>query len=177
MFDIDVDLPEIGGRLRQSERPRSMGDQIDTPQGESVLWEPLCVYLRVGQHKTRPLMRITTFLMILCGRLVSSIAFSADGGEKVSSHAGTADSRVFNVLRYGAVGDDKTDNTEAFSACLKAVVEAGGGRMYLPDGVYRGRIIDPGGFEADSELDHRGDCGRKRTDTCFWDDRIIPFAE
>jgi hypothetical protein len=41
------------------------------------------------------------------------------------------------------VGDDKTDNTEAFSACLKAVVAAGGGRMVLPDGVYRGQITIP----------------------------------
>ena len=52
--------------------------------------------------------------------------------------------RVFNVLNYGAVGDDKTDNTAAFSACIKAVIDAGGGRMYIPDGVYRGRIIIPG---------------------------------
>ena len=52
-------------------------------------------------------------------------------------------SRTFNVLDFGAVGDDNTDNTVAFSACLKAVVEAGGGRMYLPDGVYRGRILIP----------------------------------
>lgn len=50
---------------------------------------------------------------------------------------------VYNVLDFSAVGDDKTDNTEAFSACLKAVIEAGGGRMYLPTGVYRGRIMIP----------------------------------
>ncbi|SDL21101.1 glycosyl hydrolase family 28-related protein [Kriegella aquimaris] len=55
----------------------------------------------------------------------------------------TKQSRTFNVLDYGAVGDDSTDNTEAFSACLKAVVAAGGGRMYLPDGVYRGSIVIP----------------------------------
>jgi len=53
------------------------------------------------------------------------------------------ESRVFNVLNYGAVGDDKTDNTAAFSACLKAVVADGGGRMYLPAGVYRGGILIP----------------------------------
>lgn len=50
---------------------------------------------------------------------------------------------VFNVCTYGAVGDDKTDNTAAFSACLEVVINAGGGRMYLPAGVYRGRIIIP----------------------------------
>ncbi len=51
--------------------------------------------------------------------------------------------RVFNVQNYGAVGDDKTDNTAAFSACLKAVIEAGGGRIYVPAGVYLGRFIIP----------------------------------
>ena len=35
-----------------------------------------------------------------------------------SLHAATVKSRTFNVLNYGAVGDDKTDNTAAFSACL-----------------------------------------------------------
>jgi hypothetical protein len=53
-------------------------------------------------------------------------------------HAGT-----FNVRDYGAVGDDKTDNTAAFSKCLDAIVAAGGGQIYLPSGVYRGRITIP----------------------------------
>ena len=50
----------------------------------------------------------------------------------------------FDVRTYGAVGDDATDNTEAFSACLKAVLAAGGGKMFIPDGIYRGRIIITG---------------------------------
>lgn len=57
--------------------------------------------------------------------------------------ADTVESRVFNVLNYGAVGDDKTDNSAAFSACLKAVIEAGGGRVLVPAGTYRGRITIP----------------------------------
>jgi hypothetical protein len=52
--------------------------------------------------------------------------------------------REFNVLSYGAVGDDKRDNTAAFSACLQELVASGGGRMIIPDGIYRGRIIIPG---------------------------------
>jgi hypothetical protein len=51
---------------------------------------------------------------------------------------------VINVLDYGAVGDDKTDNTEAFSACLDDIIKAGGGKMFIPRGIYRGRIIIPG---------------------------------
>lgn len=56
----------------------------------------------------------------------------------VPAHAAT-----FNVTDYGAVGDDSTDNTAAFTACLNAIVAAGGGQMHLPDGVYRGRIVIP----------------------------------
>ena len=50
---------------------------------------------------------------------------------------------VFNVLNYGAVGNDSTDNTAAFTNCLNAIIAAGGGQMFLPDGVYRGRITIP----------------------------------
>ena len=50
---------------------------------------------------------------------------------------------VFNVRDYGAVADDKTDNTAAFSKCLGAVIAAGGGQMYLHGGVYRGQIKIP----------------------------------
>lgn len=54
------------------------------------------------------------------------------------AHGGT-----FNVRDYGAIADDKTDNTAAFSKCLDALVAAGGGQMLLPKGVYRGRILVP----------------------------------
>lgn len=89
-------------------------------------------------------MRATAILPAICGWLVANAALRADGGDKVDALGGAAESRGFNVLNHGAAGDDRTDNTEAFSACLKAVVEAGGGRVFLPDGVYRGRMIIPG---------------------------------
>lgn len=89
-------------------------------------------------------MRTTIILMTICGCLVASGAFSEDEGGKRSTRAGTTSPQVFDVLDYGAVGDDKTDNTEAFSACMQAVIEAGGGRIFIPDGIYRGRIIIPG---------------------------------
>jgi hypothetical protein len=89
-------------------------------------------------------MRIIWLKMALCGGLLASGAFDVAGAEQGSVQAAPSGSRVFNVLNYGAVGDDKTDNTEAFSVCLKAVIGAGGGRMFLPDGIYRGRIIIPG---------------------------------
>jgi len=70
--------------------------------------------------------------LTLCSCLVAAAA-NASAGEP----------RVFNVIDYGAAGDDQTDNTAAFSACLTAIIEAGGGRMFLPAGVYRGKIVIP----------------------------------
>ncbi len=88
-------------------------------------------------------MQKTRVLTAIIGWLVATTVGTAEVTGKASSSAGAPKSRVFNVAAYGAVGDDKTDNTAAFSACLQAVVGAGGGRMYLPDGVYRGRILIP----------------------------------
>jgi hypothetical protein len=87
---------------------------------------------------------ITTMIAMLCVTLAAREAFSADGGERMGARAGIHRPREFNVLDYGAVGDDRSDNTAAFSACLEAIMAAGGGRMVIPEGVYRGRIIIPG---------------------------------
>jgi len=86
---------------------------------------------------------LTMVWMMVCSWLVAGVTIQSHGEEPKDSNSGTMGSRVFNVLNYGAVGDDKTDNTEAFSACLKAVTANGGGKMYLPDGVYRGTIVIP----------------------------------
>ena len=57
------------------------------------------------------------------------IATCVHGGEGMKSDREATKKRVFDVCDYGAKGDDKTDNTAAFSACLDAVIAAGGGRM------------------------------------------------
>ena len=75
--------------------------------------------------------------------LLAFISAPLHGEEKAPPQTHSAPQRLFNVLDYGAVADDKTDNSEAFSACLKAVVSVGGGRVYLPAGVYRGRMAIP----------------------------------
>jgi len=80
-------------------------------------------------------------LALLAGLLLAVPTTLHAVEKSTSEHA--SQPRAFNVVDYGARGDDAQDNTAAFSACLKAIIEAGGGRMYLPDGVYRGRIIIP----------------------------------
>ena len=73
-----------------------------------------------------------TMVLITMGSLLfAGLAAVVDGGEKAGASAGNVKSRTLNVLDYGAVGDDKTDNTKAFSACMKAVIAAGGGVVAL----------------------------------------------
>ena len=74
----------------------------------------------------------------------NQVELSNQKNNRVNEKTFTINSRTFNVLDYGAMGDDATDNTAAFSACLNAIIAAGGGRMFLPDGIYRGRILIPG---------------------------------
>lgn len=47
-----------------------------------------------------------------------------------------AESPVFNVHAYGAVGDGETDDLEAIRAAVAAASAAGGGRVFLPPGTY-----------------------------------------
>jgi len=47
-----------------------------------------------------------------------------------------ADSRVFDVRKYGATGDGTTDDRAAIQTALDAADAAGGGTVYLPTGTY-----------------------------------------
>lgn len=48
----------------------------------------------------------------------------------------TAGSQMFNVVTYGARGDDQTDNTRAFGDAVQAAETGGGGVVYVPAGRY-----------------------------------------
>ncbi len=45
--------------------------------------------------------------------------------------------RTFLLTDYGAVGDGKTLNTEAFKKAIAAIDQAGGGKLVVPKGVFR----------------------------------------
>ncbi|KMN92377.1 glycoside hydrolase, partial [Priestia aryabhattai] len=44
--------------------------------------------------------------------------------------------RTFNIKRYGAAGDGKSDSTAAFKKAIEAANKAGGGRVVVPPGTY-----------------------------------------
>jgi polygalacturonase len=44
--------------------------------------------------------------------------------------------RDFNVIKYGAVGDGKTDCTQAFKKAIEAASKSGGGRVVVPPGKF-----------------------------------------
>lgn len=44
--------------------------------------------------------------------------------------------RTFNLAAFGAAGDGKTMNTEAFNSAIAAVTKAGGGKLIVPKGVF-----------------------------------------
>jgi hypothetical protein len=46
-------------------------------------------------------------------------------------------SNVYNVKAYGAVGDGTTDDTAAIQAAITAAMAAGGGVVFIPEGVFR----------------------------------------
>ncbi|WP_037303291.1 glycoside hydrolase family 28 protein [Amycolatopsis orientalis] len=45
--------------------------------------------------------------------------------------------RTFDLRSFGAVGDDKKDNTKAFASAISACTAAGGGRVLVTGGTYR----------------------------------------
>ena len=55
---------------------------------------------------------------------------------------------ALNVQDFGAVGDGKKDNTEAFAAAMKAAAETGNGAVFVPRGRYliQGSLTVPEGW-------------------------------
>jgi hypothetical protein len=116
----------------------NLSDDLNCPEHDA----PCIQRRRMSQGFTRPLWAAMVW-PVMCGPLAADGPVQLPEAPNVSSRAGAVETKVFDVLRYGAMGDGKMDNTTAFSACLKAVIDAGGGRMYVPAGVYCGRIIIP----------------------------------
>ncbi|MFI5072905.1 MAG: glycoside hydrolase family 28 protein [Terriglobales bacterium] len=49
--------------------------------------------------------------------------------------------RIFDITKFGAIGDNKTENTDAFSRAIAACANAGGGQVLLPAGEFLSAAI------------------------------------
>jgi polygalacturonase len=62
---------------------------------------------------------------------------NAPARDEITAALPAIPSAVFNLAEYGAVGDGKTFNTEAFQKAIAAVAAAGGGHLIVPQGTYK----------------------------------------
>ncbi len=70
----------------------------------------------------------------IAGAGLAAAAFTAPGVARAQT-AGATD-RVFDVRRYGAMGDGKTLDTAAINAAIEACASAGGGQVRFGPGTY-----------------------------------------
>jgi polygalacturonase len=75
----------------------------------------------------------------LCLMLCASLANAADQWIDPNPQPAPPQipDRSFNLRDFGAVGDGKTANTDAFRHAIEQIARAGGGRLVVPKGVYR----------------------------------------
>jgi polygalacturonase len=64
-------------------------------------------------------------------------AVDVSGAANVKPALPVIPGRTFTLTDFGAVGDGKTLNTEAFQKAIAAAEKAGGGRLIVPKGVFR----------------------------------------
>lgn len=76
----------------------------------------------------------------------AGITVSESGGDVTIAASATSAVSVVSVkdAPYNAVGNGSTNDTAAIQACINAVASAGGGKVYLPKGIYRtGKLTIP----------------------------------
>lgn len=66
-----------------------------------------------------------------------SIKSLQSGFNELSDKVKSATSYDFNVKAYGAIGDGVADDTDAIQAAIDACCKAGGGTVFIPNGIYR----------------------------------------
>jgi polygalacturonase len=91
-------------------------------------------------------MRLILFLIMVFGLFAVSLPLpgqeppltvDVSAAENVKPALPNIPDRMFNLVDFGAVGDSKTLNTEAFAKAIAAVEKAGGGKLVVPKGVFR----------------------------------------
>lgn len=84
---------------------------------------------------------IAVYFLSIASYGQSKIKVSNSGNSQNKPSAGMLG--VYNVSDYGGIGDNSTNNDSAFARTLRAIISKGGGVMYIPAGIYIGKIIIP----------------------------------
>jgi polygalacturonase len=71
-----------------------------------------------------------------CSRFSAGLLILVLSACTSQSSRGEAENRTYSITDFGAVGDGKTMNTEAFAQAISACAAGGGGRVLVPPGTY-----------------------------------------
>jgi polygalacturonase len=69
--------------------------------------------------------------------LVAALASTAAPADEITAALPVIPDAKFSLADYGAVGDGKTLNTDAFKNAVAAIAKAGGGHLTVPAGTYK----------------------------------------
>ena len=81
--------------------------------------------------------RYLTYVILAFASAVTGWAADVSFPENFRPALPVIPERTFKLTDFGAVGDGRTLNTEAFAKAIAAVQAAGGGKLVVPKGVYR----------------------------------------
>ncbi len=65
------------------------------------------------------------------------LACQAEPGDEITAALPVIPDTKFRLTDYGAVGDYKAFNTDAFKKAIAAIAQAGGGHLIVPAGTYK----------------------------------------
>ena len=103
--------------------------------------------MSLNRFFTRPFILLAMLLAASCGSQTASEqsrgeeGIEADVWDNVDDilsqiNAPTFPDKDFPITNYGALGDGKKDNTQAFKQAIEACSQAGGGRVVVPEGKF-----------------------------------------
>jgi polygalacturonase len=84
---------------------------------------------------------VRKFVIACLGTLLLSVSIpshpTAAPADEITAALPVIPGTRFNLADYGAVGDGKTLNTDAFKNAIAAIAKAGGGHLIVPAGIYK----------------------------------------
>jgi polygalacturonase len=82
-------------------------------------------------------MKTPYFLAIGLAMLFTAVqSITAQSSDYIPPALPSIPDKMFNIKAYGAISDNKTDNTLAIQSAIDAAGKSGGGRVVIPSGVY-----------------------------------------